>query len=173
MWTIKPIQQNTKDLQCHIKLCTTSQKDLANFFPELRYLKIFYSNLKDVEKDDFKNLSKLVVLVFEHNALEILESDLFKYNPKLKYINFDNNKLKFIGADILKDLKSLEAGYFRSNPCVSDYETSISSIPRLTWTLRDRCPMPETIQKRFEKINSLKAALKTCKDKKYGKNMEI
>ena len=60
-------------------------KGIDKFFPNLKGLSVFNSNLKSVMQDDFKPFTQLKFVGFLRNDLETLDNDLFEFNPKLVY----------------------------------------------------------------------------------------
>lgn len=106
---------------------------LTRLFKNLKSLKIYESNLKEISSNDLIEYENLEILSFIKNELEFLPNDLFKNFKNLKSISFKENHLKIIGHEILDELDKLEIVDLRKN---SNYDIRYS-IHENTMTIED------------------------------------
>ncbi|KAG5669992.1 hypothetical protein PVAND_000280 [Polypedilum vanderplanki] len=104
---------------------------LDKFFPNVIYLNINKSGLKEITKNDLKNFPKLRNIAVRGNDIESLPSDLFEYNPEITNIGFASNKIKSIGKDIFKSLNNLESVNLLRNTCISQQSNNRSEIAEM------------------------------------------
>lgn len=114
-------------------------ENLAQFFPNLMYLKINKSGLKEITKNELKDFAKLRNIAVRGNDVESLPGDLFEYNLQLTNIDFPTNKIKHIGRDIFKSLTSLESVNFLRNECISQVANNRTEIEKLMKTVEIEC----------------------------------
>lgn len=115
-------------------------KGVAAFFPNIKVLIWFNSNLWELSTDDLRPFPFLMYLNVQTNKLVSLDADLFKFTPRLQFIMFSDNLLYHVGEEILSRTPFLTEARFQRNPCINDYETSRSNIPRLNDKLPVNCP---------------------------------
>jgi Leucine-rich repeat (LRR) protein len=104
---------------------------LDKFFPNVIYLNINKSGLKEITKNDLKNFPQLRNIAVRGNEIESLPGDLFEYNTQITNIGFAGNKIKSIGNDIFKSLNNLESVNLLRNTCISQQATNRSEIAEM------------------------------------------
>lgn len=121
-------------------------KQLTEYFPHVRAVKLINCDLTEVTKENFKNLELMTVLDLSDNLLTSLPGNLFAYTPNLERISLQSNKLMSIGPELLDNLKALEYANFKSNlyiNAVSDQNNTNSSssvsLSSLKWIIRNCC----------------------------------
>lgn len=114
-------------------------KDLARFFPNLLYLTINKSGLKEITRNDLKDFPKLRNIAVRANDIENLPGDLFENNLELSHVGFPTNKIKTIGKDILKTATSLESVDFRRNECISQQANGREAIEEMMKNVATQC----------------------------------
>lgn len=97
------------------QLCLFLPMKIENFFPHLQEIEVSWSGLKQVHRDNFSPLPKLMMAIFPGNEIEILSGDLFVDNPRLTHIDFSQNRLKFIDKNIFNNLFHLKYLAFDDN----------------------------------------------------------
>lgn len=106
-------------------------KGIDKFFPNIMYISIYKSGLKELTKDDLKNFPKLRNVGVRFNNIENLPGDLFEYNTEIASIGFQSNNIKRIGKDIFKSLNSLESVNLLRNVCINQQATNRSEIEEM------------------------------------------
>lgn len=91
---------------------------LGEFFIELKFLRIWNSQLEFVNKMDFEYFYDLEAIDLVGNKLTFLPSDLFESNPKLRHLDFSHNPLQYVGEHFLDRLKNATTIDFTSCNCV-------------------------------------------------------
>lgn len=114
-------------------------KDLARFFPNLMYLTINKSGLKEITKNDLKDFPKLRNIAVRANDIENLPGDLFENNLQLAHVGFPTNKIKTIGRDVFKSASSLESVNFLRNECISQQANNREAIEEMMKTVATQC----------------------------------
>jgi Leucine rich repeat len=114
-------------------------ENLADFFPNLKAIQLYTTELETISVDDLKPFSNLEYLNLAFNKLERISSNLFNYNAKLKIIYFHNNKLEIVGQRILDGLKELVEVDFQANTCISLNALSQEEIETLKTELLLKC----------------------------------
>lgn len=115
-------------------------KNLDEFFPNLKCINWYNSDLTSISSDDLKPFPDLVRLGVWLNNLESLDGDLFKYTPKLKIIDFEENHIRHVGHGLLSGLHELEEIYFWNNICIDDDAFDSESVRQLEQELMEKCP---------------------------------
>lgn len=100
---------------------TKIPQGLTKSFPFLRFLRIFDSKLKQVERDDLKEYSKIIFLSFYSNEIEYLPGDLLTDMVNLEVILFYDNQLEIIEPNLLNGLDKLRYVDFRNNDCIKSF----------------------------------------------------
>lgn len=116
-------------------------KDLARFFPNLMYLTINKSGLREITKNDLKNFPQLRNIAVRGNDIENLPGDLFENNLQLAHVGFPTNKLKTVGRDIFKLLNNLESVNFIRNECISQEANNREAIEGLMKNVAAQCTL--------------------------------
>lgn len=114
-------------------------KNLGLFFPNLMYITINKSGLKEITKNDLKDFPKLRNIAVRGNDIENLPGDLFSSNLQLAHVGFPTNKIKTIGRDIFKLANSLESVNFLRNECISQQANSREAIEEMIKTVVSQC----------------------------------
>lgn len=100
---------------------------LSKIFPNMKFLRIFDSNLRSVKRDDLKEYSNLVYLSFANNKLELIPGDLLADMTQLQAIGIPHNNLKIIEPNLFNGLKNLKYASIRENPCSNRTYDSIGN----------------------------------------------
>ncbi len=114
-------------------------KDLGQFFPNLYYLNVYRSKLREITKNDLKDFPKLKTIAVGYNDIESLPGDLFENNQELVHVGFPSNKIKTIGQNIFKSLSHLEGANFLRNECISQQASNRDFIDDLVNTIKNEC----------------------------------
>jgi Leucine-rich repeat (LRR) protein len=83
--------------------------------PALGVLRIKDCLLKEVPRDSFHDLSKLVHLDLQGNKIEALDRDTFIHNPKLTTVGLCDNKLQSLDSSLFRNNLKIKELYFRDN----------------------------------------------------------
>jgi len=96
----------------------TFPKGLKSVF---KNLKAFYvsGGIKEIHQEDLSPYPDLVVLILDHNRIEIVEKGLFDYNPNLEAISFWNNPIFHINMNVFDNLSKLR--YYWMSGCADVY----------------------------------------------------
>jgi Leucine-rich repeat (LRR) protein len=121
-------------------------KGLEKLFPQIEQIWIYWSNLKEIKKEDLAPFPMLKSLFTYYNDLETLPSDLFEANLEITHVRFQNERLKFVGENILSHLKKLTRANFEENPCVDMRTLTKAEIPALITELQSKCKPPQGIK---------------------------
>jgi Leucine-rich repeat (LRR) protein len=104
---------------------------LGDFFPNLVYLNVYKSGLKEISKNDLKNFPKLQIFSATNNDIETLPGDLFQFNTKITNISFLRNKIKSIGKNIFVPLSELKDVNLVGNECINGRADKSDQIKKL------------------------------------------
>lgn len=125
-------------------------RGLQVFFPHLAFLSVYNCELKEITRNDLKDLNNLEVVYLRYNLLEKLPNNLFEDMPKLKSINFYGNKLKFVTSKLLKPIKNNGLTYvnFCYNTNIDALyapgnSRSVATIEKLMKKIDGDCDVPE------------------------------
>lgn len=111
-------------------LIETFPENIFKNLGELKSLKLQRNYLKFLNPDVFTPLQNLefVDVSFNRSPLETIPGDLFKHNYNLQQIYFVSSKIRSIDKKFFLHSKpSLEIVSFRTNECIDDDLTSVSS----------------------------------------------
>ncbi|XP_070489815.1 uncharacterized protein [Chironomus tepperi] len=94
-------------------------KGLKSIF---KNLKAFYvsGKIKEIHQDDLSPYPDLVVLILDHNLIEVVEKGLFDHNPNLEAISFWQNPIKHINVNAFDNLPKLR--YYWMSGCANVYK---------------------------------------------------
>lgn len=92
--------------------------ELGAFFVDLKFLRIWNSELEFVNKNDFEYLADLEGIDLVENKLTFLPSDLFEHNLRLRHLDFSHNPLQFVGEHFLDRLIEATTIDFSSCNCI-------------------------------------------------------
>lgn len=106
-------------------------QDLNKFFPNVTYLSINKSGLREITKSDLKNFPQLRNIGVRGNDIENLPGDLFEHNTQATNIAFATNKIKSIGKDIFKSLNGLDSVNLLRNICIDQQAANRSEIAEM------------------------------------------
>lgn len=119
-------------------------KDIDKFFPNLKSLRWYKTNLSEISREDLRPFPQLIVLYLPVNQLLVIDGNLFSLTPNLRWISFIQNQIRHVGPDLLTNLNELERAFFNENPCIDDYASDREGIMRLNDLLPNACPLLET-----------------------------
>lgn len=94
---------------------TSFPKNLGAVFKNVTWLRIWYSNLREITKEDLKQFPNLKILNLLSNQIENIPKDLFEFNKKLKFIGLSSLKVQKIESSLLAGLPDLEEFSMNSN----------------------------------------------------------
>lgn len=78
-------------------------------FPHLKVLRIIYSNLQSVNKENLKEFGGLLeILSLRMNDITFIEADLFEYNPNIIGIWLNGNLIRHIEPKFFTNVKNLK-----------------------------------------------------------------
>ncbi|KAG5668856.1 hypothetical protein PVAND_016778 [Polypedilum vanderplanki] len=77
-------------------------------FENLIYISIHDTNLKELNENDLKSMTKLKFLFITDSKLKILKCEIFQHNLDLEVISFADNDLIHIDPFVFTDLKKLK-----------------------------------------------------------------
>lgn len=147
-------------------------RGVENYFPNLKILRIFYTQISEISSDDLK-LPELTTLTVAHGPLQSLDGDLFKNNPKLTVINFSVNSLKHVGPNVLTSMYNFNSVYLENNICINrKIVNNKAAVAGLINDLRVNCPQMLTLTSstttasppiNYEDLVEKNLAEKTCK----------
>lgn len=133
---------DVEDLNVQDQNLTAVPNNIDEFFPNLKSLSIWHSNLMTITADDLKFPSLLMIGIW-NNPLLSLDGNLFASTPNLFWIDFSSNQIEHVGQDLLKNLNALIYANFINNPCISHLATSRDDVLRLNDQLPEACPAAE------------------------------
>lgn len=123
---------------------------LQHIFPSIVFLSIYKSKLKEITREDLKDLRNLEVIYLRYNLLTTLPNNLFEDMPKLKSINFYGNKLKFVSSKLLKPIQDNGLTYvnFGDNENIDALyapgnSKSVATVKKLMKKIDGDCDVPE------------------------------
>lgn len=125
---------------------------LQEIFPNLIGVLVENCGLKEITRNDLKDLRKLESLYLGFNQLTTLPSNLFEDKPELKRISLNFNKLKFVRSKLLEPLKDnkLILVNFCDNKnidyqCRTNAASSLSAeaLENLMEIIEENCQAPE------------------------------
>lgn len=114
-------------------------RNLASYFPKLRTIWIYESNLKTISAQELKSFPELIELGLYSNKLKILDGDLFRFTKKINWIHLFNNSLEQVGSDLLTDMTVLGYINLDQNTCVNRTASSILEVQALNKELPIMC----------------------------------
>lgn len=92
--------------------------DLGLFFGEIKFLRIWNSQLEFISKKDLQHFNELEGIDLVANKLTFLASDLFVFNHKLRHVDMSHNPLQFVGEHFLDRLRNATTIDFMSCNCI-------------------------------------------------------
>jgi Leucine-rich repeat (LRR) protein len=113
-------------------------EELANIFPNLRYLGISRSNLLSIKANDLK-FPKLNILLILSNQIAIIDGNLFTFTRNLQWIFFNDNRIQNVGENLLAGLTALKQADFRDEICINQSATTPEAIQKLNLQLPISC----------------------------------
>lgn len=125
------------------KTVKTWPKTLKNFFPNLKAIQFYTTDLEEISSDDLKQFPNLEYLNLAFNLLKKLPGDLLGYTLKLKVVVFHNNKLANVGLGILDGLNSLSDVDFQANTCINLNAQTPDELETLKEELKINCFVAE------------------------------
>lgn len=72
--------ENVEALKFAYNQIFTIPDGIDKYFPKLKAFTIYYSRLRTIASEDFKNLTNLEFLNLNYNEIDVLEENLFKFN---------------------------------------------------------------------------------------------
>jgi Leucine-rich repeat (LRR) protein len=93
----------------------TLTSDICNAFPNLQFISIRETGLKEIDVDAFNNCKNLNTLNLMDNNIRQIDPELFKENSKLRYIFLARNKIRQIDPELFKENSKLNAIYLSFN----------------------------------------------------------
>ena len=92
---------------------------IGEFFPNLIAIWFNDCKFKEVEADDFVNMTNLVELDLAYNQLEFVHEKAFGNLKNLQILYLSNNRIIYVGPNVLQTLPNLVYVTFESNFCIS------------------------------------------------------
>ena len=115
--------------------------NIAEYFPNLKKIRVSNSKLEYITEKDFRGLTQLSVMFMTSNKLKDLPCGVFDTNIRLEKIHFGNNSLIEIGAGIFKPLPLLNVLHFRNNNCIDKNAGNTSELAGLLNEIETKCFM--------------------------------
>jgi hypothetical protein len=81
--------------------------NLSSVFSDLRVINVDDAGLTEITSDDLEPFPKLVLLIVQHNRIEVLRAGLFTFNADIEAIIFKYNRIKTIEPRVFAGLDSL------------------------------------------------------------------
>lgn len=153
--------------------------NLAEKFPMLNSLKIHRSKLKEVEKENLKDLTKLKVLSFRKNKISELDRHVFEDLTLLEDLDLSDNQLSKIEEKLLKSLRNLKTLNLGSNNLVKIESYTFRTNHNIeTLSLNDNYlkTLPDFLFSHLENLKILKInsnELEGLQDKLFAKNFML
>lgn len=136
--------RNSSDVQAVIirnKDMKFIPRDLYKFFPNLRSIDMFNSDVAEATREDFKNLSMLTEINLRGNNIRTLQSDVFVENLELQSLNFISNPMRHIDHKVFDPLLKLTSLHFEFAPCLSQgFANNRANVELLIFRLFISCP---------------------------------
>lgn len=88
---------------------------LNEFFPNLKFFKVYNSSLEKMTKIGFKSLENLKEIDIEENDLQDLPGDTFDDLIHLEFLNLAHNKMQKLSNGIFKNLIELKTLLLKGN----------------------------------------------------------
>ena len=144
--------------------------NIAEYFPNLKKIKVKRSMLQYITENDFRGLTQLSVVYMTNNRLKDLPCGVFNTNKRLEEIHFEDNILTEIGADVFKPLALLTVAHFRNNNCINKDVENSYEVPALLNEITTKCFMnsestrvyPRTIKELENTVNNIKIIIYKC-----------
>lgn len=120
-------------------------QNLSNFFPNIKAVYLWNTQLKEIHQDDFKPFGKkLEIILIYSNLIEYLEENVFAYNKNLRYVYLDSNRIKFIHENVFDNLKKLKTLWVHGNDCtigddVMYTDNNRDEVLRIVLKIREKC----------------------------------
>lgn len=108
-------------------------------FPNLKYIQIFNSSVKQLFDVNFGNLTELMVIDLSYNIIGDIHQNYFKDNHNLVSVNFEGNLLTFIPPDIFIDSSNLKFANFDDNKCIKINAKGTAEIRELKKIFQKKC----------------------------------
>jgi Leucine-rich repeat (LRR) protein len=87
----------------------TLTSDICNAFPNLQFISIRETGLKEIDVDAFNNCKNLNTLSLEGNNISQIDPELFKGNSKVRDIFLSGNNIRQIDPELFKENSKLDA----------------------------------------------------------------
>jgi hypothetical protein len=113
---------------------------IEKFFPNLRAIQVYDSNLESLSANILKQFSKLNVFSIQHNKVKSFDGNLFQGNLQLRYIIFFQNGIQHVGNNLFANLNDLELAGLQDEICINRVETTKEKIQELSDQLPIKCP---------------------------------
>lgn len=125
----------------------TFPSELSEFFPNLKCIEIYKSNMKTICANDLRGFPKLEKLKLDFNQISYLPGDLFQFTPKIKQISFVNNKIRKINDKIFDNLNHLIEVDLRRNPNIDHkYNIERENIEIMKKIIQEKCKPIESLK---------------------------
>lgn len=112
----------------------------------LEWIRMHDSKIESLDRNLFRNNSKLRTVNFNANLIQNLERDLFKQNPRIWNVFFWNNKIENVGKDLLSHLNPITVADFGSNSCIDEQAGTPEQFVTLKANLLVQCPELDTTE---------------------------
>lgn len=114
--------------------------NIETFFPNLKGIQYYISNLQQISANDLKPFPQLLLFYVHTGFITSLDADLFKHTPDLQWLGFFRNKIEHIGVNLLGNLTGLQHIHLGENPCIDTYANHPDTIIELNQQLPILCP---------------------------------
>lgn len=149
--------------------------DIETFFPNLKGIQYYISNLEHISANDLKPFPQLLTFYVHTGFISRLDADLFKYTPNLQWLGFFRNKIEHIGVNLIGNLTELQHIHLGENVCIDTYANRPDTIIELNQQLPILCPPYECTDRlslcesqlsdQTETISALLAANRNLEDR--------
>lgn len=133
-------QENVEFLEFAHQDLTFIPRGIEKFFPNLKCISYYYTNLATISSEDLEPFPQLVLFFVWYGDLISLDGNLFQHNLNLQWIAFGGNKIKHVGHNLLGQLSQLQHVSFKGNVCVNQNADSVEEIRELNEQLPILCP---------------------------------
>lgn len=114
--------------------------NIEKFFPNLKGIHYYVSNLGQISASDLKPFPQLLLFYVHTGFITRLDADLFKYTPNLEWLGFFRNKIEHVGVNLIGNLTRLQHIHLGENVCVDTVANRPDTIVELNQQLPIMCP---------------------------------
>lgn len=131
---------NVEALRVNYQTMNYLPKNIENFFPNLKGIRVSNSTLLTWRRQDISPFPHLLFFYLDKNQILSIEGDLLNENPGVEYISFSENPMMHIGPNLFSPLKTVRKIHCNLCKCINKAATTLEDIDGMKLALAVNCP---------------------------------